>query len=126
MKKIILFVLYVLFSLAACAPTAPFTYDGLEGEIEAAKAEGDPKRIEKAEQRLDKFEKVAQRAAAHYENRAACVANHNYRWVCRGQERFNPEKPPRDTDELVRIYRRDDCGCMSEEAVRDMLRSIGY
>ena len=110
--KKILVILWFLLTLVACQPH--LTYDELHEALETAET---PEARESIETRIENFERTADRAAAHYENRAACQRGKDVVWFCNGDERYSERNPPKDTDELVRAYRNDRhiCWCTKRD-----------
>lgn len=127
-------ILTVVVFLTACQ-VVPFQLDPLYAEIDAATAESkllvdktdsqiadDTKRLDKALARLERYEVIVEKATAHYENRQLCRASGKHIWFCNGGETYDPKRPPRDSDALVKVYRRDDCMCTTPGELRDWLR----
>lgn len=132
MKKALLVLLYLLFSLLAGCETVPFQYDALDAERTQARVEvmttagktdeqieADKKRFEKADNRLTLYEDTVIGAQRHYLLRLICRQSTEYIWACSGKENYNDRRPPETKDALVRVYRHDRhiCGCRERGTV---------
>ena len=111
MKKRWLALLWLLYALIApgCAPN--LTYDELH---DAARTAPTPELKAKYEERIERFERDAERANAYFENRAACARTSETVWYCNN---------PIIQDERVDLYRRlrSECGCVKRD---DLLRNL--
>lgn len=140
MKKLILLVIYILFSLLASGcNSVPFRLDALEAEREAARiqmgaaqtdedVEAANKRFKKAEKRISRYEQWAVDAEEFYLNRAACLRSESFTWLCQGNEKYSDKNPPKDLDALVRAYRNDKmvCGCGDTQEILRALERAGF
>lgn len=74
---------------------------------------------------IERFEQLHERAEKYFQIRKACFysSTDNYIWVCKGPERYDPDNPPKGTDEVISVYKRDkyNCGCTDKTA---LLRSL--
>ena len=118
MKKAILALLWLLLSLIlpACAPM--MTYEELSAEAELT---GD-------NTKLERFELQAEKAQAHFQNKAACMRASGVIWYCShgaGAKERRRNQLPKSIEQIVRDYRTDKfagCGCVSHSAMRRAMR----
>jgi len=113
MKKPILVILWLLLSLILPACGTNSSYDALEAE---AKRTGDT-------ERLDKFERIAEKAILHFEYKNACIAS-NKIWFCPHGAQAKTRRHQPTIEEVVKDYQKEKwswCGCSSQADMRRIL-----
>ena len=114
MKKTILFLLYLLFSLLVPSCAAPITYDQLSEE---AARTGDTTEIEKFEERADK-------ANIFFEQKYLCMESKDYFWLClHGKASHVSMRTDISVEGRIRAWRKErfaSCGCAKRGSLRNL------